>query len=143
MKFSAQAFLLATSLVALTSTEAFEKKVGSEERRLHGWGMSVEEYEDRYASLYCRCCGSEQESRSVNSTLVPACAAFEGESCRCPVREEVGSAWWNFFSIDFQGRWNESCVNEILPRSNLTFAVPPTVDVLDGGVAIMAKNGGA
>jgi hypothetical protein len=74
----------------------FERKIGSE-RRLHGWMVSAEELEEQYLSLYCRCCGSVEDERNISAALIPDCAAYENQTCSCPVREETGSSWWNFF----------------------------------------------
>ena len=156
--------LLVVALAALCSTttmvvvEATPGKVGSEERRLFGWTLSASEREEKYQSIYCRCCGSEEGARTIDAAAIPECDAYAGETCQCPVREETGEAWWNFFGTDYQERWNDSCRTTIPERANIASMVPevaggpvtapPLTDAVDleDGLTVTAtttiRNGG-
>ena len=126
IKVNSARIILVTALVAVFSAShaanAYENKVDSEERRLFGWTMTAEDREEKYLSIYCRCCGSDEGARNIDPAATPECEAYAKEICRCPVREETGDAWWNFFSSDYQDRWNESCSTTIPERAGIAAA---------------------
>jgi hypothetical protein len=101
--------------------------------------MSDSDRQEKYLSIYCRCCGNQEGARNISPTDVAACQTYQAETCKCPVREETGNAWWNFWGRNYQARWNDSCSNKIPERAGI---VPPAGDPDTLPTAIAAPNTG-
>jgi len=111
-----------------------------EQGRLHGWSMTESQVQEQYLSIFCRCCGATEGARNISLIDIPDCLMYEGESCKCPVREETGTSWWNLFGTNYQERWNDSCRTKIPERANITLVSSNLEEEQDPPI-VVTRNG--